>query len=135
MTAASRGISHLGLTVTDAIEAIAVFVDVVGWRRTGLGQDSPKNPVTDGQAWLTLWSVRRGRAFREFDRQSAVGLYPLALEIVTEAVVSAFGACVAAWPGSIVAFQPEPVGTAPRKQAMSRFAGALRIELTSLTLN
>jgi lactoylglutathione lyase len=122
------GIDHLGLTVSDIELSRRFFVDCLGWKVVG---EQPKYPavfVADGRSRLTLWQVDRSEDHVAFDRRKNIGLHHVALKVASIAELENLYTRVAKWPGVVVEFAPELVGSGPRIHCMVREPGGVRVE-------
>lgn len=127
--ARTQGINHTGLTVRDLDQTTAFFVDVLGWEVTARDPDYPRSTVTDGQARLTLWQADRAGPMRGFDRRAQIGLHHIAFSVASEDELIDLARIAADYPGVVVEFPPEFMGTGPRKHTIFAEPGGLRIEL------
>lgn len=128
MNAATTGIHHIGLTVSDVQATADFFVSVLGWTQDGFDDSYPKTAVTDGVCRLTLWGARSQPS--PFDRHVNVGLHHLALHVPTEIALKEVALAIAKWRGAEIEFMPELMGGGPRKHMMFVLHGGPRIELT-----
>lgn len=128
-TAATIGVDHVGLSVSDLERSRRFFVECLGWRVVGERPDYPAVFVSDGATRLTLWQVAKPGEHVAFDRRSNVGLHHLALKVADLAALSELYARVSAWPGVVVEFAPELVGKGPRVHCMVCEPSGVRIEL------
>lgn len=122
------GVDHLGLSVLDLASTRAFFCDCLGWRVVGERPDYPAAFVSDGHGLLTLWQVEAPDRAVPFDRRANVGLHHLALAVADLAGLEALYARIAAWPGVVVEFAPQPLGKGPKIHFMIREPSGLRIE-------
>lgn len=127
--AETLGVNHLGLTVTELDQTTAFFVQALGWVETARDESYPRSTVTDGSLRLTLWQADKTRDVVRFDRRANVGLHHLALAVATSGDLDRVAAKLANWPGVIVEFMPEPVGSGPRRHMMFSEPGGIRLEL------
>lgn len=126
----TRGVDHIGLTVTDLAATREFFVDCLGFKLLGENDRYPAAFVSDGFTRITLWRISDVNAFVAFDRHRNVGLHHLAFRLPSlDALRSAFDR-VSKWPGVIVEFEPEPSGKGPKIHAMFREPSGNRIELS-----
>lgn len=125
----TAGLNHLGLSVHNLDETTRFFVDVLGWEELARDESYPRNTVTDGTLRLTLWQVDHSLEVVEFDRRANIGLHHLAIEIPGEDALYATAERVRDWPGVVVEFMPEFMGSGPRKHMMFREPGGIRLEL------
>jgi catechol 2,3-dioxygenase-like lactoylglutathione lyase family enzyme len=127
--AATIGIDHVGLSVSDLERSRRFFVECLGWQVVGEKPEYPAVFVSDGVSRLTLWQVATPGEHVAFDRRNNVGLHHLALKVADLATLSELYARVAAWPDVVVEFAPELVGPGPRTHCMVREPSGVRIEL------
>ncbi|MET1411537.1 VOC family protein [Roseibium sp. HPY-6] len=125
----TSGLNHLGLAVADLDQTTRFFVTVLGWQETARDASYPRNSITDGNLRLTLWQVDHSVPPKDFDRRHNIGLHHLALQVDTEADLLRLADEVAAWPGAVVEFMPEFMGSGPRKHMMFAEPGGIRLEL------
>jgi catechol 2,3-dioxygenase-like lactoylglutathione lyase family enzyme len=122
------GVDHVGLTVKDLDAARSFFVDCLGWKVVGGRPEYPAIYVSDGVAVLTLWRVENPATCVEFNRRTNVGLHHLALRMPNREALDALHERVAAWPGVVMEFAPQPSGSGPKFHMMLREPGGNRIE-------
>jgi catechol 2,3-dioxygenase-like lactoylglutathione lyase family enzyme len=122
------GIDHVGLTVRDLDASRAFFVECLGWKVVGERPNYPAFFVSDGSCVLTLWRVENPDDHVAFDRRKNVGLHHLALKVSDRAALDAVHRAVAAWPGVVIEFPPEPSGKGPKFHMMIREPSGNRIE-------
>lgn len=127
-TQITKGIDHLGLTVSDIELSRQFFVECLGWSVVGEMPGYPAVFVSDGSARLTLWQVDREDGYVAFDRRKNLGLHHFALKVSSEADLFRVFAAVSAWPGVEVEFSPERVGNGPNMHCMIREPGGTRLE-------
>ena len=124
----TRGINHLGLSVSDLDRSVAFFVDCLGWKESGRDERYPRSAVGDGTVRITLWQVDRAKPVVGFDRRHNVGLHHVALEVESENALDEVAERIRAHPGVVVEFAPELLGGGPRKHMMCYEPGGNRIE-------
>lgn len=120
------GIHHLGLAVSKLTASKAFFTECLGWK---VAKEIPAYPavfVTNGAAFLTLWQTTDDAT--PFDRRVNVGLHHFALRVASEAELEAIFQKMAAFPGVVVDFAPEPLGSGPSKHCMVFEPSGLRVE-------
>lgn len=125
----TAGLNHLGLAVRDLDATTGFFVGALGWEELARDESYPRNAVTDGTLRLTLWQVDQAKAITDFDRRTNIGLHHLAIEVPTEVALNDLAARVRDWPGVVVEFMPELVGSGPRRHMMFQEPGGIRLEL------
>ena len=124
----TNGINHLGLAVKNLKQTTSFFVDLLGWSESGYDQTYPRISVTDGALRLTLWQVDISLKNEAFDRRKNIGLHHLALEVEREAVLEQIFEKLSHHPEVKIEFQPELVGSGPRKHMMCYEPGGIRVE-------
>ena len=126
--AMTRGLNHLGLTVSKLDASVAFFTDTLGWRIAGGDKDYPAVYVTDGQLFLTLWQTPDPAAAIPFNRKTNVGLHHLALTVDSFEVLDALYQRFLKTPGVVIEFGPELNGGGPTKHMMIREPSGNRLE-------
>lgn len=124
----TQGINHLGLSVKNLDQAVAFFVDCLGWEESGRDDSYPRSAVGDGCVRLTLWEVDHSHPVNDFQFRQNIGLHHFALEVGTEEALNEIAEKVKAYPGVKIEFMPEPVGPGPRKHMIFNEPGGIRIE-------
>ena len=124
----TNGINHLGLSVLDLDKSVSFFVDHLGWEESGRDTSYPRSAVSDGQIRLTLWQVDHSLDIQNFNRRKNVGLHHLALEVISEEKLTELLAKLKSNPEVSIEFEPELVGSGPRKHMMCKEPGGIRIE-------
>jgi catechol 2,3-dioxygenase-like lactoylglutathione lyase family enzyme len=130
--AATVGIDHIGLTVSDLERTRSFFCDCLGWHVFGQNPAYPAVFVTDGHDRVTLWQAETPDTCVPFDRRRNVGLHHLALHVADIDGLDALYARVAAWPGVVVEFAPELLGNGPKTHFMIREPSGVRLEFDCL---
>jgi catechol 2,3-dioxygenase-like lactoylglutathione lyase family enzyme len=124
----THGIDHIGLTVRDLNVTRDFFIQCLGWTQVGERPNYPAAFVSDGHIMLTLWQVTNPDGGVEFDRKTNVGLHHLALRAASEEAFNEIFTRVSAWPGVVVEFAPENLGTGPKRHTMVYEPGGIRLE-------
>ena len=124
----TKGLNHLGLSVRDLNSSIAFFIDCLGWEESGRDESYPRSAVSDGSIRITLWQVDQSNNVTEFDRKLNIGLHHVALEVDSEARLEEIARKLETYPGVVIEFLPELVGTGPRKHMMCYEPGGNRVE-------
>jgi catechol 2,3-dioxygenase-like lactoylglutathione lyase family enzyme len=83
VTPLTRGLHHLGLTVSKLEESAAFFTQVLGWKEVKRDPDYPAVFVSDGAVTVTLWKNQQEPA-APFDRARTVGLQHAAFAVDSE---------------------------------------------------
>lgn len=121
----TKGIHHVGLTVSDLEGSAKFFIDMLGWeevRRT----DYPAIFVSDGTVMLTLWATQVFPS-REFDKDANVGMHHLALHVETMDELDALYEKISAQ-GIEIEFAPEFLREGPTRHMMCYEPSGIRIE-------
>lgn len=126
MTAVTKGIHHVGLTVSNLEASANFFIEQLGWSVVKKNPDYPAIFVSDGNVMITLWSAKVGSPIT-FDRKANIGLHHLALIVENEAQLIAlhkqFVNC-----NIQIEFGPELVREGPAKHLMCYDPSGIRIE-------
>ncbi len=127
--ALTKGVHHVGLTVSDLEASQAFFVDVLGFKLVGTRPEYPASYVSDGVTMLTLWRASEPVSAREFDRHKGIGLHHLCLA-VGDGALDEIAAVVANVPSCEIEFEPTPASGGPRRHMMIAIPGSgIRVEL------
>jgi len=124
----TRGINHLGLSVSNLDQTDAFFTDCLGWLESGRDNSYPRSAVSDGQLRLTLWQVDHDLDVNGFDFRRNVGLHHVAFEVETLTELETIARAVSDYPGVSIEFMPELVGDGPRMHMIFNEPGGIRIE-------
>ena len=124
----TRGLNHVGLTVTDLEKSTAFFTRTLNWRDAGGDPDYPARFVTDGELFLTLWQTTDPATAVAFDRKNNVGLHHLALTVSSDEALDTLHERFLATDGVVVEFAPELNGPGPTRHMMIREPSGNRIE-------
>jgi len=129
MSALTKGINHLGLTVPDLDKTIAFFTDCLGWQEVGGKPDYPSKFISDGNSVLTIWQAQTENPV-EFNRKNVCGLHHVAFTISSEEELNLVFEKVKNWPDVSVEFAPELSGSGPKVHFMINEPGGLRLEFS-----
>lgn len=128
--AKTKGIDHVGLTVSSLAQSLDFFVNALGFTEIGGKPDYPAAYVSDGAATLTLWQTSDPGDYTEFDRRRNIGLHHLALAVTSSEELDDLFEKVGAWKGVKVEFAPEYSGAGPKRHFMISEPGGNRIEFS-----
>ena len=123
----TRGIHHIGLTVSKLEESAAFFVSLLGWKEVRRNDDYPAIYVSDGHMMVSLWASQAQPA-NAFDRSKNVGLHHVAFQVESEADLSSVYTKLLNCRVQIE-FAPELVGRGPAKHMMCYEPSGIRVEL------
>ena len=124
----TKGVDHVGLTVSDLSASRKFFVECLNWSSKGEKPDYPAAFVSDGYCLLTLWQTKCDGKPVEFNRHANIGLHHLALKMPDEESLNVLFEKVKDWEGVKVEFPPEFSGKGPKIHFMIHEPGGNRIE-------
>lgn len=124
----TRGVHHVGLTVTKLEESAAFFTALLGWKEVKRNDAYPAIFVSDGQVMVTLWKVREEPAV-PFDRKRNVGLHHVAFAMQSETELRELHARLVQ-AGVEMQFAPEPIGAGPAQHFICFDPSGIRVEFT-----
>ena len=127
--AVTKGLNHLGLSVSNLDQTVDFFVECLGWDESGRDDSYPRSAVSDGTLRLTLWQVDYTLAVNPFQFRQNVGLHHFALEVATESKLNKLAEKIQNYPEVTIEFMPELLGNGPRKHMMFNEPGGIRIEI------
>lgn len=79
----TRGVHHIGMTVSGLEESAAFFVSLFGWKEVKRKEDYPAIFVSDGSIMLTLWKNKEEPA-SPFNKDKNIGLHHVAFLVPDE---------------------------------------------------
>jgi catechol 2,3-dioxygenase-like lactoylglutathione lyase family enzyme len=83
-TPKTKGVHHIGLTVSKLEESAAFFTDLLEWKEVKRDPDYPAIFVSDGTIMVTLWKNKEGKNKPvpvEFNKNSNIGLHHVAFTV------------------------------------------------------
>lgn len=122
----TKGVHHVGLTVSRLEESAAFFTQLLGWKEVRRREDYPAIFVSDGQIMLTLWATKE-TPVGTFDKNSNVGLHHIALAVADEASLSQVYEHLKEHDVEIE-FAPEQLGPGPARHMMCYEPSGIRVE-------
>lgn len=125
--AITRGVHHIGLTVSRLEESAAFFTTVLGWREVRRDNAPPSIFVSDGTVLVTLWQAREGPA--PFDRVRNVGLHHVAFAVRSESDLDRVHRRLIQHHVPIE-FPPEPMRGGPARHMICYEPSGIRVEFT-----
>lgn len=123
---ATLGIHHLGLSVSQLEVSAQFFTEILGWQELRRDDAYPAIFVSDGAIMLSLWQLRE-QAARAFNKDANVGLHHLALQVASDAQLTAIYQTLVKNKIEIE-FAPEPLRDGPMRHMICYEPGGLRIE-------
>lgn len=127
--AITKGLNHLGLSVSNLDQTVDFFVECLEWEESGRDDSYPRSAVSDGTLRLTLWQVDHTLAVNPFQFRQNVGLHHFALEVASESELNKLAEKIWNYAGVTIEFMPELLGTGPRKHMIFNEPGGIRIEI------
>jgi catechol 2,3-dioxygenase-like lactoylglutathione lyase family enzyme len=125
-TAITKGIHHIGLTVSKLEDSAYFFTSLLGWKEVGRNEEYPAIFVSDGSIMITLWATREEPSVR-FNRNKNIGLHHVALQVESEDDLNRVHERLVD-NGIKVEFSPELLRQGPAKHMMCYEPGGIRVE-------
>jgi len=125
-TPVTKGVHHIGLTVSRLEESAEFFTSLLGWKEVRRREDYPAIFVSDGQILLTLWAIKE-EPVGEFNKNRNVGLHHFALTLTDEASLNRLYEKLKE-NGVEIEFSPELLGPGPAKHMMCYEPSGIRVE-------
>jgi len=122
----TKGVHHIGLTVSKLEESAAFFTSLPGWREVRRNEEYPAIFVSDGSIMLTLWATKEEPSI-PFNRRSNIGLHHLALQVESEDSLNRVYALLTN-NGTKIEFAPELLRQGPAKHLMCYEPSGIRVE-------
>ena len=125
----TKGVHHVGLTVSNLDVARRFFVDTLRFEQVGEVPDYPAVFLTDGGTMITLWQVEDPSTAIAFDRRRVIGLHHLALAVDGDARLDNMCQQLKDHREVNIEFEPESLGGGPTRHMMCNIpGGGIRIE-------
>jgi len=121
----TKGIHHIGLTVSKLDESASFFTSLLGWKEVKRKNDYPAIFVSDGNIMVTLWKNQEPPT--EFDKSRNIGLHHVAFKVDSEADLLELHKKLAN-NNVKIEFSPEFLGDGPAKHMMCFEPSGIRIE-------
>jgi len=122
----TKGVHHVGLTVSKLEESAAFFTSLLGWREVRRNESYPAIFVSDGSTMVTLWATKEAPSIA-FDKHRNIGLHHVAFHVSEEPDLHVIHQRLAA-SGAQIEFAPELLGQGPAKHLMCYEPSGIRIE-------
>ena len=122
----TKGVHHIGLTVSNLEESASFFTSMLGWKIVRRNDDYPAIFVSDGNVMVTLWKASE-EPFASFDKNRNIGLHHVAFNVENESDLSKIH-------GKLVEnkvrieFSPELLRQGPAKHMMCYEPSGIRVE-------
>lgn len=123
----TKGVSHVGLTVSKLEESVCFF-EAFGYKRVGGDKDYPSVFISDNASFMTLWEAKTDSPV-SFDRKKNLGLHHLAINVPSEQALNDVHKKLLTMPNVKIEFGPQASGPT-MKHAMCYEPSGLRIEFT-----
>ena len=122
----TRGVHHIGLTVSNLEESAAFFTSVLGWKEVKRDNEYPAIFVSDGSVMVTLWENKEEPEI-SFDKNRNIGLHHAAFLVENECdLTSIYEKLVRN--GIRIEFSPELLRQGPAKHMMCYEPSGIRVE-------
>ncbi|WP_412480551.1 VOC family protein [Azonexus sp. IMCC34839] len=122
----TKGVHHIGLTVSRLEESANFFISLLGWKEVKRNPEYPAIYVSDGSIMLTLWATKEEPSI-QFNRHKNIGLHHVALSVESEDDLNAIHKRLVA-NGTKIEFAPEQLGNTPAKHMMCFEPSGIRVE-------
>ena len=124
--AITKGIHHLGLTVSKIEESADFFTTLLGWKEVRRNNEYPAIYVSDGTIMISLWSTK-DQPSNPFNKNKSVGLHHIALMVENESDLNNIHKKLVS--NNIkIEFSPEQLGQGPAKHMICYEPGGIRVE-------
>lgn len=124
----TKGVNHIGFTVSNLDATASLFINTLGWREVGGDPTYPARFVTDGAVFVTLWQATDPAKAIAFNRKTNVGLHHFAMTVSDLETLDELHAELAINPNVEIEFAPQPNGNGPTVHMMVRGPSGLRLE-------
>jgi catechol 2,3-dioxygenase-like lactoylglutathione lyase family enzyme len=123
----TKGLHHIGLTVSRLEESAAFFTSLLGWQEVRRDEAYPAIFVSDGTVMVTLWKNREEPP-APFDKDRNVGLHHVAFVVETENELIGMHEKLVAH-GIDIEFGPELLRQGPARHMMCYEPSGVRVEI------
>jgi catechol 2,3-dioxygenase-like lactoylglutathione lyase family enzyme len=122
----TKGVHHIGLTVSKLEESAAFFTSVLGWSEVRRNDEYPAIFVSDGSVMVTLWKTKE-EPCNEFNKNKNVGLHHIAFHVKSESDLTRIHEKLVNNQIKIE-FSPELLRQGPAKHMMCYEPSGIRVE-------
>jgi catechol 2,3-dioxygenase-like lactoylglutathione lyase family enzyme len=124
--AITKGIHHIGLTVSKLEESASFFTSLLGWKEVRRNSEYPAIFVSDGSVMVTLWKNKE-QPPTAFDKNRNIGLHHVAFMIENESDLTGIYNRLVEHDVKIE-FAPEFLREGPAKHMMCYEPSGIRVE-------
>ena len=125
-TPITKGMHHIGFTVSRLEETAHFFTSLLGWKEVRRNEDYPAIYVSDGSIMVTLWAIKDAPSI-PFDKNKNVGLHHVAFQVEKEEDLRRIHETLTN-NGIYMEFAPEPLKQGPAKHMMCSEPSGIRVE-------
>ncbi|MDH5612504.1 MAG: VOC family protein [Gammaproteobacteria bacterium] len=125
-TLLTKGLHHIGLTVSNLEESAVFFTAFLGWKEVRRDEEYPAIFVSDGSIMLTLWATKE-EPVNSFNKNSNVGLHHIAFHVDNENDLNTIHKKLVD-NGIKIEFSPELLRQGPAKHMMCYEPSGIRVE-------
>ena len=125
-TPITKGVHHIGLTVSKLEESADFFTSLLGWKEVRRNHEYPAIFVSDGNITVTLWATKEEPS-RQFNKNGNVGLHHVAFHVENENNLNSIYEKLIS-NGVKIEFPPELVQQGPAKHMMCYEPSGIRVE-------
>lgn len=125
-TPSTKGIHHIGLTVSKLEESADFFISSLGWKEVRRNEEYPAIFVSDGRVMVTLWATKEEPSI-PFDKNRNVGLHHVAFHVENEDDLHEIHTRLTN-NGIKIEFAPELLRQGPAKHMMCYEPSGIRVE-------
>lgn len=127
-TPLTKGVHHIGLTVSKLEESAEFFISLLGWKEVRRNKEYPAIFVSDGTIMVTLWETKEEPS-NQFNKNKNVGLHHVAFQVESDTGLNnLYEKLVNS--GVKIEFSPELLGPGPAKHMICYEPSGIRIEFT-----
>jgi len=122
----TKGVHHIGLTVSKLEESASFFTSILGWKEVRRDDEYPAIFVSNGSVMVTLWKNKE-EPLRPFNRDRNIGLHHVAFIVDSEGDLSSIHKKLEQNKVPIE-FPPEVLRQGPAKHMICYEPSGIRIE-------
>lgn len=122
----TKGVHHVGLTVSKLEESAAFFTSLLGWEEVRRDDKYPAIFVTDGKNMITLWKAKEHETVA-FNRNKNIGLHHIAFNVESEEALNELYSIMQTNDIEIE-FAPEFLRNGPARHMMCYEPSGIRVE-------